>query len=58
METLDAKLERLHCLLTDMGGVVIGYSGGVDSTMLAAVAKKILGDRALCVLASSETYHA
>jgi len=58
METLDAKLERLHCLLTDMGGVVIGYSGGVDSTMLAAVAKKILGDRALCVLASSETYPA
>jgi len=58
METLDVKLERLHSLLTDMGGVVIGYSGGVDSTMLAAVAKKILGDRALCVLASSETYPA
>jgi uncharacterized protein len=58
METIDAKLERLHSLLTDMGGVVIGYSGGVDSTMLAAVAKKILGDRALCVLASSETYPA
>ena len=58
METVDLKLERLHSLLTDMGGVVIGYSGGVDSTMLAAVAKKILGDRAVCVLASSETYPA
>jgi len=58
METVDVKLERLHSLLTDMGGVVIGYSGGVDSTMLAAVAKKILGDRAVCVLASSETYPA
>ena len=58
METIDVKLGRLYSLLTDMGGVVIGYSGGVDSTMLAAVAKKILGDRALCVLASSETYPA
>lgn len=58
METIDFKLERLHSLLTDMGGVVIGYSGGVDSAMLAAVAKKILGDRAVCVLASSATYPA
>ena len=58
METLDSKLERLNSLLTEMGGVVIGYSGGVDSTMLAAAAKKILGDRAVCVLASSETYPA
>lgn len=58
METIDLKLERLHSLLTDMEGVVIGYSGGVDSAMLAAVAKKILGDRAVCVLASSATYPA
>jgi uncharacterized protein len=56
METIDCRLERLRSLLTEMGGVVIGYSGGVDSTMLAAVAAEVLGDRALCVLASSETY--
>jgi hypothetical protein len=28
METIDSKLERLRVLLTEMGGVVIGYSGG------------------------------
>ena len=58
METIECKLERLHLLLKEMGGAVIGYSGGVDSTFLAAVASEVLGDRSLCVLASSETYPA
>ena len=56
METADTKLERLRAILTAMGGVVIGYSGGCDSTLLAAVAHEVLGDRALFVLASSQTY--
>lgn len=58
METIECKLERLRLSLEQMGGIVIGYSGGVDSTFLAAVASEVLGDRALCVLASSETYPA
>ncbi len=56
METIDSKIERLRAILTGMGGVVVGYSGGCDSTLLAAVAREALGDRAVCVLASSETY--
>jgi len=56
MGILDEKLERLCSILKEMGGVVVGYSGGCDSTFLAAAGREVLGDRMLCVLASSETY--
>ncbi|MFU8857199.1 MAG: ATP-dependent sacrificial sulfur transferase LarE, partial [Deferrisomatales bacterium] len=35
---------------------VVGFSGGVDSTFLLAVAREVLGDRVLGVTATSETY--
>ncbi len=56
MENLNGKLEALKSIIGEMSGVVIGYSGGVDSTLLAAVATSVLGDQAICVLASSATY--
>lgn len=34
----------------------MAYSGGVDSTLLLKVAHDVLGDRAVAVIASSETY--
>ncbi|MBI5018260.1 MAG: ATP-dependent sacrificial sulfur transferase LarE [Deltaproteobacteria bacterium] len=53
---LQEKKDRLLDLLRETGGCVIGFSGGVDSTFLFAVAAAVLGQKALAVTASSETY--
>jgi uncharacterized protein len=53
---LSLKLESLEKILTDMQSVLVAYSGGTDSTFLLKVASNVLGDRAIAVTASSETY--
>ncbi len=49
-------LDRLREYLVRLGGAVVAYSGGVDSSLLMAAAHAALGDRALAVTAYSPTY--
>ena len=56
MATVHEKYEKLKNIICEMESVLIGYSGGVDSTFLAKVATDILGDKALCVTSVSESY--
>ncbi len=51
-----SKLDKLKEILKPLPGVVIAYSGGVDSTFLTIVAREVLGERVLAVTAVSPTY--
>ncbi len=53
--TTEEKVSLLEELLGRLGSLAVAFSGGVDSTFLAAAAKRALGGRVVLVTARSAT---
>lgn len=50
------KLKRLQDLISDLGRILIAFSGGADSTFLLAVACQVLGENVLAATARDKIF--
>ena len=56
--SVEEKFASLGAILKDTGGVLVAFSGGVDSTFLAKAAFDVLGQRSMAVTVASEIHPA
>ena len=55
--SLEQKNKKLEEILSQMGKILVAFSGGVDSTFILAKAKDVLGkENVIAVTANSETF--
>ena len=52
---LQVKMEKVIHIISQFNGAVVALSAGVDSSLVAALARKALGDRVVAVTALSES---
>jgi uncharacterized protein len=55
VENIANKLKHLNELLIGLDSIVVAFSGGVDSSFLAAAALRAVGEKAIAITAYSET---
>ncbi len=53
--SIDEKIQFILADIAEKGSVLIAFSGGVDSSVLAALAYRALGKKAIAVTADSQT---
>ena len=51
--THTTKIQALKETIAARGSMLVAFSGGVDSTLLAVLAKEVLGNNTSCVLLDS-----
>jgi uncharacterized protein len=53
MSSVAEKLDLLREIIASKGSMLVSFSGGVDSSLLAAISRDVLGERAVAVILDS-----